>query len=449
MADSTAGASTAAPAEDPGLKDLTRQQKRAEARKATAEAQRAELSALLPTIPTEFPMDVMSLPDSGSPLSTMAAHMALDACASEVANRVLQAADRSGRIWIVFEEKLTRSQAAHQAIERSLRRLGKMLGEASSLLLTASATLSSSEPEEAVQAEEDRNGAHDSSSGQPEGAPANVAFLPPLAAGATFGISLIGPLLNLLKTETTVRNTDVTINQVALAAAVARHLRQDAPGLQISIDGVAPPPAGPLGERVLAVLEQRDRLAIELAHFKAASVRESDPDLSRHLASEAAAKAVLDAHIEAVKGTDVDEKLVGALTTATENVARRRQALDKRQMVADAANVAIEQTDGFLSQLDTAGADGTTVLQLASNYEQFTDDATDFVLRVDVPFAGGESTDINKIITDDFSIHLGTASVSFLLLDRAGELLTSGTVMQAQHGRLPKESTDIDWKGLS
>src|SRR5262245_13213135 len=75
-------------ASDPELDRLVLEQKKAEARKATAEARKAELSALLPDLKVDVPAETFDAGDKGSALSELLAYAELVPASVEIVKRV-------------------------------------------------------------------------------------------------------------------------------------------------------------------------------------------------------------------------------------------------------------------------------------------------------------------------------------------------------------------------
>jgi hypothetical protein len=381
---------------------------KAEVRKLSAEAQRAEIDSLLPKLPTELPSGKLDAPTTGSPIGVLAAYRAIDSISQSIVKAI---PSDIKRLWIVPDDRVVRYRSVYRLVTSQLERCETAIQEAGKLIA------------------------------EPSDKHRDFAPLVPVLAGLSVAASALPALMSFFKSDITVRTRDVTVTFTSLAASVAGSLLSKAiERPKVTIAGVSSPLADEIEDDVVRLATKRDDLARNLSDYRAKHVDEPGADLAAATERLATLKTVFEA--EAKKdASKITDDLPKRIEEAARDLATKRQNLARHVAAADLVDQVIEVIDGFLNQSRTADASGLTPLTVAAVYAA---NSKAYVLVLEPSFAGGE-TQWEAKTGKDRALHLGALVVSYVLADEQGDVVASGA--ETAHGAASTVVGEprIDW----
>lgn len=349
-----------------------------EIRKLKAEARSAELSSMIPSLPTQVTAGSLDAGDNPSPLGVVNAYRSLGGVADQIARTVPSDATR---VWIIHTDVVTKARMIHQATTSSLAAVDADLGVASQLL---------------------------SANGP------NAKALPlPLLAATGVASSLLSLVTSALSSNTTVRSKEVSLTFFAVSAAVAKSLTARAGGPAVLIEGLPAPTETEIGARVADLQEKSKVLRRQLDDLAARYDDESDTILSKEAERLAALKLLVG---EVVKLQDLAKltPVLAGVEEAAGAAAKSRRELARRASVLSSITRILDDADALLSALGVPDANGMTAVQISGVYEA---NQGAMILALEPSFAGAESVYEELKGRKDRGTHSGTTVVSYVLLN--------------------------------
>jgi len=387
---------------DQPAKDLLLDQKKAEARKAIAEARKAELTALLPDLKVDLPEEKLDAGDSASPIAVIVAYAELDDASSRIVERIrsdLGEESVSGaRFLLVRSLDLESDHGAYVAFKSYLSQLTAGMDAALERL--------------------DRTVPQDTF---------GVAIAPIL------GLALGGlqAVMSVFQRNNTVRNRDIKVSPMAVAAALSEQLRKvDA---EVVVAGFAPVPENQIFTDVGALRAKRDQLADLQAQWRLEVV---DPRTIEFTSQTARRDLLFTKRAEKLAATPPQSttEIEKELEDVQELLGDLETKIAEAKLNVDVAQRLIDAVDAFVMASHTASKNGPAPIVTAAVFHDFfgVNDKR-YVLLTEAVFAGGESLYQDRKIRADRAEHTGGVTVSYLMTDRSGLIRSGGIVSRAGH----------------
>lgn len=383
---------------DPEARSLLLEQKKAEARKAIAEAHKAEINAYLPDLKVDPPAETLDAGEKASPVSELLAYAELDAATGEIVTRikrdvVLDSLD--GRTVVLVP---TANLTVDHGVYVTLRSFKDVLSAA---LDAAIARLQ-----------------------EPSREHRNEEFVPPAAVALV--LSALPTVLSLARSNTIIRARDFTITRSAVTAALSQQLRIAKANVVVA-DFARVPENGIVAE-ISSLQRLRDALVERQSWWQIEHVDAPTPRLAKQNERLTTLYKKRDEMVAAnppQQTDDVDkaiESLRGEIAATEGKVASARFNIDLAQRIVTAA-------DAFLAAIHAMPTGGAAPpIVTAALYERFiTERDAGFVLFAEASFGGGESQTEEKIGRDK-ALYLGGVALSYLLTDATGFIKSSGIV---------------------
>lgn len=395
---------------DTEAKDLLLDQTKAEARQAIAEARKATTAASTVPLPTELPQASLDAGDAGSVVAAVEAFAVLKDASTDIASAIhddLENPDPPPTVLLVKSLDVATGHGVYRAVDAQLAQLEQIVERASRLL---------PEAEPSILAEQRK------STGL-EGA--NFRLAGPVIASTVAGVAAgaLPLLLAAFKTDVTIRNREVQVQQGATFAALARALNHH--GYSVQLEAMrGPQDQNPLIARVNALATRRMKLveqqltvqinivegpaAIDLAQATE-RLKARREELSK--ATTEAARRRLRRQIETASG-QVTEAL-GIVNAASYQVAIAKEA--------------IQAIDTFLAQLFSASETQSAPIVTAAVHQELSAEENLYLLFAETVQTGGETILKTRWRTGlEKAHHIGGVSVAWVLSNRAGEIASSG-----------------------
>ncbi len=336
--------------QDPRTREVDYQTKRAELRKAIAEANKAHRDSVVPAFPTELPSGSLDAGEGGSPVGVLAAYRALDGAARQIVQIVDNLKDVKS-IWVVPHSLIGKYEAIHGLVDRQLERLAVSLEEASKVLLPPD-----TEP-------------------KPKPAAFPAALLLSLAASA------LPTVMHFMKSDIILRHHDVAIPFATLASVLGGQLSK--PSRSVFISGVSRTVDSELHTRADTIAKAREELRRKLLMYRA-QMEVGYPDRATANEKLTALKTILDG--QASKDAPGDfEQMVGKIVLAAGEAGNLTRDLAQMEARVSFVEETIDAVDQVLGQMTTTNDDGLTALSIAANYAAH---ASGHILIVDPPSPG-------------------------------------------------------------
>ena len=388
---------TEEPPKDPEVERLLLEKAKAEARKAIAEARRDELKAMMPDLSFEVPQGSLTPPDKASPVAELIGYSVLGDATDGIAAELRQQLTSTDRVDVLLVDDL--SLASSDAIYLQVRSQLELFRAKVDALVKAL-----SPPTDQVQ------------------------LLPAASVAVGAAVSALPGLLSLFKRDVTVLGREFKIGASAVAASMVRSLARN-DGWRCYLHGFRPVPHAGVLESVKGLQERRDTLGELRLRHQITEVDAVAPELASKRARLTLRQSDRDALArEKADTTEIDREL----DRLTADLATLQARQDEARIVVGAAGTLIEAVDTFLTSLSVtpSGAKyppivGAALLEGLHSDEQ-SSPHYDYVLFVDVAFAGGESMYEQKVGTDRVA-HLAGCVVAYLVTDRSGVVVASGT----------------------
>lgn len=413
--------------QDPRLTEQAVRKGELEISKLEREARAAEIAGATPKLPSEVGGGALTTPGTASPLGILAAHRSLADIAAEIAEALPTEATT---VWIARDDVVTRRRALHGVVTSTLRRITDDICAAQALL--------------------DSSGTLPSGGTTPTGRPTPTDLGMPKAETKDFGaavalnlaasaIPLIG---SLMKTNTTIRTADATIGFPAVAAAVARVLLES--DTTVLWDGAPIPQSDELLATVAQVQRSRDVLARDLATYRIRHVDNPTPDVAVAAERLESLRTWLG---EAVKKDHSLEDFDAALTAidaAARSAAAARAGYAAAASRANAVALVLDGVDAALQALLTPDDAGVTAAQAAAAWEQ---NKGAYVVILTPAYGGAESTYEDVQLRRDRGLHVGSAVVSYTVVDPAGAVVAAGNAQAQAAATTTVGTTRVAWSG--
>ncbi len=411
--------------QDPRLTEQAVRKGELEISKLEREARAAEVAAATPKLPGEVGGGALTTPATASPLGILAAHRSLADIAAEIAEALPAEATT---VWIARDDVVTRRRALHGVVTSTLRRITDDISAAQALL--------------------DSSGTLPSSGTTPTGRPTPTDLGIPKAEtkvlGAAVALNLATsaiPLISsLMKTNTTIRTADATIGFPAVAAALARVLLES--GTTVLWDGAPIPQSDELLATVAAAQRSRDVLARDLATYRVRHVDNPTPDVAVAAERLESLRTWLG---EAVKKapplTDLEEALT-AIDAAARTAAAARAGYAAAASRANAVATVLDGVDAALEALLTPDSSGVTAVEAAAAWEQ---NRGAYVVILAPAYGGAESTYEDVQLRRDRGLHVGSAVVSYTVVDPSGAVVAAGNAQAQAAATTTVGTTRVAW----
>jgi hypothetical protein len=392
MADDTA---------DPRVVEQSLRKGEVEIRKLEAETRTAEVTAMTPTLPGEIPSGKLDPGNRASPIGTVGAYGSLDAIASRIASVVPQGA----KVRISSTDVVTRERAVNAAVSSTLSHIETDLASAENLLVPTRGVL-------------------------PVGALAAMSF-------AAAAVPLLG---SLMRSNVSVRSSDITISFRSAAAAIARELLKRSNGT-IVLDGAPLPASGALLAKAHELQRKRDALALAVAKYRVEHVDEPSPDVAATAERLAAIKAFSSELAKKKEQASEMEDVIALVENAARTASEKRRLFAEHAGRVSMVTKVVDDVSAALNALMTANTSGLSAIDVAEAYEANKDA---HVLLLEAAYAGAESIYEEKV-GKDRGLHVGAAVVSYVLLDPTSSVVGAGNVSAQLAAKNKLGSTDIEW----
>lgn len=254
---------------------------------------------------------------------------------------------------------------------------------------------------------------------------------------ATSAIPLIS---SLMTTNTTIRTADATIGFPAVAAALARVLLES--GTTVLWDGAPIPQSDELLATVAAAQRSRDVVARDLATYRVRHVDNPTPDVAVAAERLESLRTWLG---EAVKKapplTDLEEALT-AIDAAARTAAAARAGYAAAASRANAVATVLDGVDAALEALLTPDSSGVTAVEAAAAWEQ---NRGAYVVILAPAYGGAESTYEDVQLRRDRGLHVGSAVVSYTVVDPSGAVVAAGNAQAQAAATTTVGTTRVAW----
>jgi len=387
-------------ASDPELDRLVLEQKKAEARKATAEARKAELSALLPDLKVDVPAETLDAGDKGSALSELLAYAELDPASVEIVKRIdadIGNTLKGSRVLLVRTFDLAGEHGAHITLRSFQATLKTVVSNAIARL-----------EKPRVELRED--------------------FAPPILAAVGLALSALPTVLSLMRSNRTVRGRDFALAASAVIAALSSALRKA--GAEVIVAGFTTVPENQVIVDIRELQEQRNRLADLQADWQIKEVDRRSVELARDIERLTSLYKKRDEKLASnpPQPTDVLDKEIETLRS---RVSVAQTAVASAKLNVDLAQRLVNAVDTFVTSIHIvpAGRSAAPIVTAALWHEFFsTDAAARFVLFAEAAFGGGESQYEERAMRNDKAQYIGGVALTYLLTDKDGLTRSSGVV---------------------
>jgi hypothetical protein len=345
----------------------------ANARKAAAEADAAELDAAVPDLPTEIPAGTLTAPDKAPPIATEAAYRALGVATNAIAAKIGSEPIQS--LWIVPDGTYLAAIDMHTLLDAQLDRLTKATNDA-------------------VKATQ-----------------AGTAFAPAMTALVASAIPMIA---SLFSTSRTIKTADVTVTFPAAAALLAHSCHAE--GRTVNVWGITDPGAADMTNKLVSLTNARDELEIALVNARASA----GPSVAGS-ASAAEAEAWNSGMEHASNLTFKDAgDFVQKVSEASKAAATDRAEILEKTTIITAGEQLLKVVDEVIVRIEAGG--GTMLAQAALGAHL----KDSHVLVVQPAYAGGESQYEDVKLKRDRALHMGSCVIDWYLVAPTRELMASG-----------------------
>lgn len=400
-------------------------QKKAEARKAIIEANRAADAATLPDLKMELAPGTLDVGENGSALAKLVGYRELDDIAARLVQRIKQDWPVTSRtILIVTDLSFTASCAVHMSMTRQTAAFIDRLRDARDDLDAARVSTSNLDPLELSDVAM-------AFAGDALLHTRNLLPAAPLAGLAAGGLSAvagmatgaISTLVQALRTNVTVRPVSFDVADIAVVAEVAGALQQN--GAKVHVLGMTALPRNDVLEKVDDAISLRGELDDALRQFRQTKLEGGD---LVELARESARLELL--HKEFAARLDNPDKPTADLRAAIELVQRRvaelQPKVDEAKALAARSEALLAAVDEYLLGVLKPDASGTSPAAVAAViHDACASDGNLDVLYVQASAAGGESIYEERWRADK-ALHIGGVAVTWLLSAAGGELVSGG-----------------------
>ncbi|HTX09958.1 MAG TPA: hypothetical protein VME22_15165 [Solirubrobacteraceae bacterium] len=404
-------------------------------------------------------------PSSGS-LAGIVALQGLNAAATEIARAVAAVIGEKGSALIVEDRALGQSDAPHAEITTRFALFERQFAHALSVLA----------PRLPDQGRSDGGGREDERF--VAGAEAGMAL-------ASSAVGLLTGVIGMFKTDYSVQGRTVTLNYVALAAAVANRLIGN--GQTVVIDGLLDLDGTSTLETLNRLLETRGQLEALVGTVKAVAI---DPTSAEIDALNARIKAATDVRDKAAEGATPDKAgkagaSAHAAAASCGSVPVQQSDPDKPDPVA-AADKLIAELRAELAELQTPAylklkADIAAITALMVTFDGYLAAAStvpagqkyaplvaaairdvlqtgirvgdeqvpiNHVLYLEVTGAGGDMITRTGLFSSNRRVGLvGAVQASYLLIERSGRVCASDSIGSYSTATFDVKNTKLTWRG--
>ena len=398
---------------DPEELALQREARLAGYRKTIAEG----ATATMPDLPVDVPDRSLNVGDGESQLPRLIAQDAADELADGVVQRIVQDASMTGRtVLVVTDLDVTHASSQARQMMAEVTALTNRLDAASTALVPPDAATSVPLPEPAREEGKSLDGLGDILMGIAPGA--MVTGLKALGAVAAAAPAV----LELLKTDITVRPSTVSVADEVVVAAVARSLRQR--DVLVRIAACTTIPDNEVTQALATLATTRDRLADEVTAFTAQHItggRAAEVTRQRGVLA-----GLVKAHDDLLDSGKGRVELQARIAELEEWLGNHEPDVDRARAAVDVATRLVTRTDEYLRAAETPGPSGLTPTAVAALLHELTrPGSTTDVLVLDCTTAVGESV-WKEQWRGDQATHIGGLGVSWMLIGADGLLRSSG-----------------------
>ena len=390
---------------------LQREARLAGYRKTIAEG----ATATMPDLSVDVPDRSLDVGDGESQLPGLIAQDAADDLADGVVQRIVHDTAMVGRtVLVVTDLDVTHASSRARKMMAEVAALTDRLEAASAALVPPPAATPVALPEPVRL--DDVDGMRD----------ILMTALPGAVITALKGVEAVAKaapaVLELLKTDVTVRPSTVSVADEVVVAAVARSLRQR--DVAVRIASCTTIPDNEVTQALATLATTRDRVADEVASFTAQHLRGGRAaEVTRQ---RGVLTGLVTAHDDLLDSGEDRAELQARITALEEWLAAHQPDVDRARAAAETATGLVTRVDGFLHEADTAGSAGLTPIAAAALLHEATrDGSTTDILVLDSTVAVGESV-WKEQWRGDQATHIGGLGVSWMLIGADGLLRSSG-----------------------
>ena len=399
---------------DPEELALQREARLAGYRKTIAEG----ATATMPDLSVDLPDRSLDVGDGESQLPRLIAQNAADELADGVVQRIVQDASMAGRtVLVVTDLDVTHASSQARQMMAEVTALTDRLEAASTALVPPDAATAVQLPEPAREEEgKGIDGLGEILMGIPPGAMITVLRgLEAVAAAAP-------AVLELLKTDITVRPSTVSVADEVVVAAVARSLRQR--DVLVRIAACTTVPDNEVTQALATLATTRDRLADEVTSFTAQHV--TGGRAAKVTRQRGVLAGLVKAHDELLDSGKGRAELQARIDKLEEWLAAHVPDVDRARAAVEVATRLVTRADEYLRAAETPGPSSLTPTAVAALLHELTRaGSTTDVLVLDCTTAVGESV-WKEQWRGDQATHIGGLGVSWMLIGADGLLRSSG-----------------------
>jgi hypothetical protein len=400
---------------DSATRELLLQQKKAEARKAIAEARKAEQAALLPDLSFTVPEHTVTPGEKGSPVAVLLGYGTVSAVCDKIAASIIDAGiKKEATVLIVDDLAVATQDGLYVQVSMNLARL----------LQAAKSLQDRLDPPPSLPGDA-------SVEGKPvEGEPLAQVETADAVAIAGAVMSAVPGLLSLFRTNYSIKGRDFDIAFAPVAAAMARSLHSLGPA--VFVRDLRPVPVGGVIAQAMKLQEARDDVEARRIWRRISRVDHPTPDLEVQRERLTSLRKQRDQLLTGQGDKTAEhQQLLKEIQELVAEIEAIRVRRDAAAYEVEAAGGLVQAIDAFLSSLlVTPTGQKYPPLVAAALHEGLHisgDDAIhyDYILFVEATFAGGESV-YEERWGRDRAAHLGGSAVAYLLVDNSGRVVTSG-----------------------
>lgn len=385
------------------------EEKEAKSKQAKAEADKAALLTKLPTSKTEGVDGSITLGEETGYYAEILAYESLENGAKAI-SAIVKKKKPNNAIVLVDTLDFTSDAALHSLMKNELKRVINQLDTLDSNSEIALYTEASEDNEFLIIDEKDESIV----------AAALVAL--PQILGAARDVS------KFFQTQLTAKNRKVTLNNTALTADLAGAL------LEVGLKPILPKSiTSPLGSfsknygelhRLRNAIDSRKLIASTYAARKKSSLETEKAQLQSDI--KAAETKIVELKKDKKPTKPQDEIIQVAKLKISQIDFYLAELETKRALIIGYLDAGLKAADDLTGTLTTANTEGVTPFQAVSVIDYITSHPSYNLLYAEIVSQGAEIQTTKKAFSGDIA-YIGGASISFLLLNHAGEIIAAGT----------------------